>query len=195
MTASTVAGARWTETTMSQDPIAQAVDILRKGGVITCPTEGVFGISCLPDNADAVQRLLDIKQRDAAKGLILIASSKDQLRDWVAVATDDIPDPKPDQAITWIIPAGENVSALVRGEHAGIAVRITSNPVARELCVAAESPLVSTSANLAGEPTVTDQAALSREFAGRVDYIVPGECGPLSGPSEIIDLESGRKLR
>ncbi|MGI9200131.1 MAG: L-threonylcarbamoyladenylate synthase [Woeseiaceae bacterium] len=180
---------------MSQDPIAQAVDILRKGGVITCPTEGVFGLSCLPDNAGAVQRLLDIKQRDVAKGLILIAASKDQLRDWVAVATDDIPDPKPDLAITWIVPASENVSALVRGEHAGIAVRITSNPVARELCAAAESPLVSTSANLAGEPTVTDRAALSREFAGRVDYIVPGECGPLSGPSEIIDLESGRKLR
>ena len=180
---------------MSLDPIAHAADVLHDGGVITCPTEGVFGLSCLPAIDAAVERLLAIKQRDAAKGLILIAASKDQLRDWVAVATDDIPDPKPDQSITWIVPASENVSPLVRGEHAGIAVRITSNPVARELCAAVESPLVSTSANLAGEPTVTDQAALSREFAGRVDYIVPGECGPLSGPSEIIDLESGRKLR
>ena len=195
MCASTIAGARWTEATMSLEPIAHAAEVLREGGVITCPTEGVFGLSCLPGNAAAVQRLLDIKQRDAAKGLILIVASKDQLRGWVAVATDDIPDPKPDQSITWIVPASENVSPLIRGEHAGIAVRITSNPVASALCAAVESPLVSTSANLAGEPTVTDQVALSREFAGRVDYIVPGECGPLSGPSEIIDLESGRKLR
>ena len=195
MCAITISGARWTEATMSLDPIAHAADVLRGGGVITCPTEGVFGLSCLPAIDAAVERLLAIKQRDAAKGLILIAASKDQLRDWVAVAIDDIPDPKPDQAITWIVPASENVSPLVRGEHAGIAVRITSNPVANALCAAVESPLVSSSANLAGEPTVSDSAGLSREFTGRVDYIVPGECGPLSGPSAIIDLESGRKLR
>lgn len=180
---------------MPQNPINLAVKVLQDGGVITCPTEGVYGLSCLPGDATAVQRLLDIKQRAATKGLILIAAEKDQLRDWIAVAPDEIPDPDPDQAITWIVPASEHVSPLVRGEHAGIAVRITSNPVAKELCTVVASPLVSTSANLAGEPTVTDSAELSREFAGRVDYIVPGECGPLSGPSTIIDLESGRKLR
>lgn len=195
MCASTITGTRWTAATMSLDPIAHAADVLRRGGVITCPTEGVFGLSCLPGNAAAVKRLLDIKQRDAAKGLILIAASKDQLRDWVAVSTDDIPDPQSDQAITWLVPASAKVSTLVRGEHPKVAVRITSNPVASALCAAAESPLVSTSANLAGEPTVSDSAELSREFAGRVDYVVPGECGPLSGASQIIDLESGRKLR
>jgi len=84
---------------------------------------------------------------------------------------------------------------LVGGEHAGIAVRITSNPTARALCMAVDSPLVSTSANLSGTPVAANQFVLRRKFAGRVDYIVPGECGPASGPSEIHDLKSGLQLR
>lgn len=180
---------------MFQESIKKAAEILRDGGVVTCPTEGVFGLSCLPADATAVQRLLDIKQREASKGLILIAANREQLRDWIAVSPEDIPDPTSDKAVTWLVPAAAQVSELVRGEHPKLAVRITTNPTARELCATVGSPLVSTSANLAGEPTVSDSAQLSREFAGRVDYIVPGECGPLSGPSQIIDLESGTKLR
>lgn len=175
--------------------ISRASDVLLGGGVITCPTEGVFGLSCMPDNPAALLRLLEIKQRDAAKGLILIAASKEQLRDWVAIPPQDIPDPDPEQVTTWIVPAAAGVSALVRGQHSGIAVRVTINPTARSLCEAVGSPLISTSANIAGEATVNDSDALHRRFAGSVDYILPGECGPASGPSEMIDLESGQKLR
>ena len=175
--------------------ISQAARILLDGGVITCPTEGVFGLSCMPDNPAAVLRLLEIKQRDPAKGLILIAASKLQLRDWVAVAPEDIPDPQAERPVTWIVPAAATVSELVRGEHSGIAVRLTSNPTAKALCVAVDSPLVSTSANLAGEATVADSEALHRRFGGSVDYVLPGECGPATGPSEIINLQSGKKLR
>lgn len=180
---------------MSQDPIKLAANILREGGVITCPTEGVFGLSCLPHIDSAVERLLAIKQREADKGLILIAADRDQLQDWIAIPAEKIPAPTTDRAITWLVAASDHVSTLVRGQHSRIAVRITSNPIARKICAAVDSPLVSTSANLAGEPTVRNSAELSREFAGRVDYIVPGECGPLSGPSTIIDLETGEKLR
>jgi L-threonylcarbamoyladenylate synthase len=175
--------------------ISRAADVLLGGGVVACPTDGVFGLSCMPDNSAAILRLLEIKQRDSAKGLILIAASKDQLRDWIAVPPDDIPDPQAEQPITWIVPAADGVSELVRGKHSGIAVRITNNPTARSLCEAIGSPLISTSANIAGEATVSDSDALHRKFAGSVDYVVPGECGPATGPSEIIDLESGKKLR
>lgn len=175
--------------------IAQAVDVLRAGGVVTCPTEGVFGLSCLPDNEDAVAKLLAIKQRKAAKGLILIAAHRDQLSEWIAAAVDTIPAPTPEQAITWIVPAATRVSELIRGQHSTIAVRITTNPVAAELCRAVDSPLTSTSANLAGQPTISDANELQREFGARVDYIVPGKCGPTSGPSTIIDLATGKQLR
>ena len=84
---------------------------------------------------------------------------------------------------------------MLRGEHASLAVRITSNPVAKALCLAAESPLVSTSANLSGKPTARNRFVLRRQFANVVDYVVPGDCGPASGPSEIRDFVSGQVLR
>jgi L-threonylcarbamoyladenylate synthase len=175
--------------------ISRAAEVLLGGGVITCPTEGVFGLSCMPNDADAIHRLLAIKQREPAKGLILIAASSEQLRDWIAISPQDIPDPDPQQPITWIVKAAAHVSPLVRGDHDGIAVRITSNPIARALCEAVESPLVSTSANVAGEPVTSSQIVLRRKFAGSVDYVVPGDCGPAAGPSEIRDLTSGKQLR
>lgn len=175
--------------------ISRAADVLLGGGVIACPTDGVFGLSCMPDQPKAISRLLTIKQRDPAKGLILIASSKDQLRDWIAIPPERLPDPDPTRPITWIVPAAAGVSSLVRGDHDGQAVRITANPTARALCVAVASPLVSTSANLAEAPVASTQIVLRRMFAGSVDYIVPGACGPAVGPSEIWDLESGVQLR
>jgi len=174
----------------------RAAEVLRRGGVIAYPTEGVFGLGCLPDNPGAVQRVLDIKKRDASKGLILIAANAGQLAAYVALPEGQhIPAADPARPVTWIVAAGEKTSELVRGEHAGVAVRITSHPVARAICAAVDSPLISTSANLSGQNVVQDAAELRDTFAALVDYIVPGECGPSLGPSEIRDFASGRILR
>ena len=176
--------------------VLHAANVLLRGGVIAYPTEGVFGLGCLPDDQRALQRLLEIKQRDAAKGLIVIAANAEQLQGWIDLpAGRSLPDPDPDQPITWIVPPGENVSPMLRGQHASLAVRITTNPVAKALCLAAESPLVSTSANLSGKPTARNRLVLHRQFANVVDYVVPGDCGPASGPSEIRDFVSGKVLR
>jgi len=175
--------------------ISRAADVLLGGGVITCPTEGVYGLSCMPDDTQAVLRLLAIKRRDPALGLILIASRRDQLSDWIAISPGDIPDPTAEHPVTWIVKARAGVSELLRGNHAGLAVRLTSHPIAYALCDAVDSALVSTSANIAGARTAANRIVLRRRFVGRVDYIVPGDCGPATGPSEIRDLESGRTLR
>jgi L-threonylcarbamoyladenylate synthase len=149
----------------------------------------------MPDNSAAIDRLLRIKQRDPAKGLILIAASKEQLQDWISVPVDEIPDADPSQPITWIVAAAPSVSTLVRGDHDEVAVRVTTNPVARALCEAVESPLVSTSANIASEAPARNRFILRRKFAGCVDYMVPGDCGPATGPSEIRNLSTGEVLR
>ena len=172
-----------------------AAEILLGGGVITYPTEGVFGLGCMPDDPDAIIRLLRIKQRDPAKGLILIASRTEQLAGWIAMDPASLPEPDPAQPVTWIAPAGERTSRLVRGRHAGVAVRLTTNPTAAALCDATDSPLVSTSANLSGENTARNEYILRRKFAHLVDYIVPGRCGPATGPSEIRDLATGTVIR
>jgi len=173
-----------------------AADVLLRGGVIAYPTEGIFGLGCLPDDERALQRLLDIKRRDASKGLILIAADARQLDGWIDLpAGKSLPEADPTHPITWIVPPGPHVTPLLRGEHENLAVRLTTNPVARMLCRAVDSPLVSTSANLSGKPTARNRFVLQRQFANVVDYVVPGDCGPASGPSEVRDFTSGKILR
>ena len=175
--------------------ISRAAETLLGGGVIAYPTEGIFGLGCMPDDLDAVVRLLQIKNRDPGKGLILIASEKSQLHDWLASPASQLPNADPSQPVTWIAPASDKVASLVRGDHRTIAVRLTTNPTAAAICTAVDSPIVSTSANLSGQRVARNQFVLRRKFGACVDYIVPGECGPASGPSEIRDLATGTTLR
>ena len=176
--------------------VMRAAEVLLRGGIIAYPTEGVFGLGCLPDDLSAVVRLVCVTQRDARKGLILIAATSEQLDGWVALPEGrSIPEPDPTHPVTWIVPAGRRVAPIIRGEHEGLAVRITSNPVAAAICNAVDSPIVSTSANLSGKTVARNRIVLRRQFAQRVDYIVPGDCGPASGASEIRDLSSNKVLR
>ena len=173
-----------------------ASEVLLGGGIIAYPTEGVFGLGCLPDDTDAVERLLWIKQRSPLKGLILIAARPQQLDDWIDPAVRGaLPEPDPRQPITWIVRPAARVPAIVTGDNSGLAVRITSNPTAAAICDAVDMPIVSTSANIAGRPVARNTFILRRNFGRLVDFVVPGECGPASGPSEIRELETGRVLR
>ena len=176
--------------------VNRAADVLLQGGVVAYPTEGVFGLGCLPDEILAVVRVLQIKQRDAHKGVILIAATNDQLEGWIdPSAQRSLPEPDPLHPVTWVAPPGPLVTPILRGDNPGIAVRLTTHPVAQSLCNAVASPLVSTSANISGRPTARNRYVLRRQFMPRVDYIVPGDCGPVSGPSEIRDLETDTVLR
>ena len=174
----------------------RASEVLLGGGVIAYPTEGVFGLGCLPDDVDAVARVLTIKERSPLKGLILIAARPGQLDDWIDPAVrDGLPEPDPGRPVTWIVPPAARVPAIVTGNNPGLAVRITTNPVAAAICNAVDMPIVSTSANVAGRPVARNALILRRNFGHLVDYVVPGECGPASGPSEIRELATGRVLR
>jgi L-threonylcarbamoyladenylate synthase len=177
-------------------PLQKAARILHNGGVIAYPTEGVFGFGCLPLCKDAVQRILSIKERDPASGLILIASSLSQLEPYAIVPADGRElAGTPEQPVTWVLPAKPSAPLWIRGRHPGVAVRIPAHPVAAALCDAAGSALVSTSANVAGQPPARNSIVLRRRFGHLVDYIVPGDCGPAGGASEIRDYASGRVLR
>ncbi len=177
-------------------PLRRAGEIVRAGGVVAYPTEGVFGLGCRPDDAAAVLRIIDIKQRDPLAGVLLIAADLEQLDGWI-----DLPGNAPDlrstaeRPVTWIVPATSVVPLWIRGRHAGVAIRITAHPVAAALCRAAGMPLVSTSANEHGRPPARNQFVLRRNFRELVDCIVPGRCGPAKGPSEIRDLASGKIFR
>ena len=176
--------------------IRHATRVLERGGVIAYPTEGVFGLGCLPDNAEAVQRILAMKDRDPAMGLILIVSSAEQLQGLVDMPVSELAlESSEAQPVTWIVPATDEVPEWIRGNHSGLAVRRTTHPVARALCASAGSALVSTSANLSGRPPARNEYVLRRLFGKLVDYVVPGACGPAKGASEIRDLRTGKVLR
>lgn len=173
--------------------IHKAGRIIRNGGVVTCPTEGVFGLSCLPDDMQAVETILRIKQRNPSLGLILIAANLSQLKHWIDTERE-IPDTETDP-VTWVVPASAAVPPWISGRHKSVAVRICSHPIAAALCTAAGSALVSTSANISGRQPVKNTYVLRRQFRDLVDYIVPGQCGLASGPSEIRDLMNNSTLR
>ena len=168
--------------------IRDAVAALRRGGVIAYPTEAVWGLGCDPFDEAAVLRLLAIKQRDVAKGLILVAADRSQLGgllDWNAVPPDRLAEidagwPGPN---TWIVPATARVPRWITGMHAGVAVRVSAHPGVVALCNAFGAPLVSTSANRAGEPAPFARASLDPVLVAQLDGVCEGETGGRSTPS------------
>ena len=180
--------------------IAAAAAILARGGVIAYPTEAVWGLGCDPLDHDAVARLLQIKQRAVDKGLILVASQVQQLHGLVdlgalpaarlQVVQASWPGPH-----SWIVPVGPGAPAWISGQHRGIAVRISAHPTVRALCEACGHALVSTSANLAGEPAASRRDALDPRLLQQLDGVMEGETGGAARPSTLADALTGAALR
>lgn len=178
--------------------IKRAAAALTAGGLVAYPTEAVYGLGCDPLDYDAVRRLLIAKHRPVQKGLILIAADFEQLEPFVESPTGDVYDkalstwPGP---VTWVMPARKNVPVWLRGDHAGIAVRVTAHPVAAELCRAFGGAIVSTSANLAGQPPART-ALQARLRTGKVlDFVVSGKTSGLAAPTPIFNVTDGSPLR
>lgn len=178
--------------------LRRAVRILRAGGVVAYPTEGVFGLGCDPFNEGAVLRLLAIKHRPVHKGLILIAADVGQLAPLLRPESEALMAPVlaswPGPS-TWILPAGPGVPAWLTGGSDGIALRVTAHPPAADLCRAFGGALVSTSANATGRPPARSALAVRRALGNRIDYVLTGATGGAAGPSEIRDARDGRLVR
>ena len=182
-----------------QDTAVYAAAVLKSGGLVAYPTEAVWGLGCDPWNQVSVERLLALKQRDRAKGLILVAAGGEQLEPWLRVLDADQRKRVCTIAAhptTWLIPdPAEAAPAWIRGEHTGVAVRISEHPGVVALCRAFGGPLVSTSANPSGSPAARNRLAVQQYFGAAVDCYLPGEVGSAAGPSIIRDLISGKVLR
>lgn len=183
---------------MNNSALKHASDAVRNGGVVAYPTESVFGLGCDPLNHAAIERLLLLKHRNADQGLILIAATTSQLEPfiqdiepllWQSVLRS-WPGP-----VTWLIPAKAAIPHLLTGNHNTLAVRVTAHRIAADLCLACDSALVSTSANLSGQPPAHDAAEVEACFGTQLDYILDGTVGSLKNPTEIRDAVSGDILR
>lgn len=180
--------------------IKQAVTALKKGDVIAYPTEGVFGLGCDPDNQEAIQKLLNIKNRPQEKGVILIAASMQQLSPYIDLsllseqqrAEMERSWPGP---FTWVVPKGEKATSFISGQFDSIAVRVSDHPDVQALCQAFGKPITSTSANLSGMSSCFTYKEVQNEFGELVPTILEGDVGQLDGPTQIRDAISGKYLR
>jgi len=170
---------------------------LRRGGLIAYPTESCYGLGCDPRNPRALKRLIRLKGRGAAKGLLLIADHIKRLHPFIR------PLSPADQArvnrtwpgpVTWIVPAAATCLPLLTGGRTTIAVRVTAHPVAARLCRQLGMALVSTSANISGKQPAQTAAQCRRMFGARV-RVIDGRIGTRKRPSTLIDLATGTVLR
>ncbi|MEP0201103.1 MAG: L-threonylcarbamoyladenylate synthase [Halioglobus sp.] len=176
----------------------QAARVLQVGGVVACPTEAVWGLSCDADDEEAVERILALKNRPRAKGLILVGSSMEQFAallgglDAHLLKKLKMSWPGPN---TWLVPHQNRVPDWVHGEHSSVAIRVTAHPGMIALCEAFGSPLVSTSANPAGYPAPTERFQVIRFFGDELDAVLPGSVGAALRPSIIRDLYTDEIVR
>lgn len=176
--------------------LQQAVSRLNAGGVIAYPTEGVWGLGCLWTDEEAIKEILRLKQRPLEKGMIILCSQLADIKDYLLPLTveniqqieQDLPYP-----VTWIVPCKLTVPESVRGQHSSIAVRFSRHPQVQALC-AQVGPIISTSANPAGLAAAMSELEVKNYFQDQLSYILPGELGGFSKPSEIRTLD-GRKVR
>jgi L-threonylcarbamoyladenylate synthase len=178
-------------------PIRQAAATLHAGGVIAYPTEAVYGLGCDPLNLDAVLRLLSIKRRDPAKGLILVADDIQRLLPFINVTAaqrqtllQSWPGPH-----TWLVPVQDWVPEWLTGRHDTLAVRVSAHPLVTALCREAAMPIVSTSANLVGHPPARNALQARKNLAGQVDFFLAGRTSGQCKPTTIRDLKTGKVIR
>lgn len=162
--------------TREQD-IKNAVEVLRQGGVILYPTDTVWGIGCDATNQEAVKRVYDIKQRDDSKALICLVDSDARLQRYVRqvpdVAWQLIDSLKESEAkpMTIILDGAVNLAPNLIAEDGSIALRITNEPFSKELCYRFQKALVSTSANISGQPAAQNYQDIAPELLEAVDYV------------------------
>jgi len=175
------------------------LEALRLQQVIAYPTEAVFGLGCDPDSEQAVEGLLALKKRPKDKGLILIADSYQQLLPYI---DDTLLSESQRQHIlsswpgpvTWVMPAQKSTPEWLTGRFTSLAVRVTDHPLVKELCQKFGKPLVSTSANLNGQPPCRIAEEVRQQF-GEDFPVLAGYVGGRENPSEIRDALTGNLIR
>ena len=181
------------------DVLETACALLKSGKVISYPTEAVWGLGCDPYNEMAVNRLLALKNREVSKGLILVAANLDQISSLIEPLDEDQktilkrswPGPT-----TWLIPDRHDCyPSWIKGQHDSVAIRVSDHKLVRDLCLKFGGLIVSTSANVAGEPEIRERKKIEEVFGDSIDYVVGGELGDKHSTSEIRDIITGKRLR
>ena len=169
-----------------EEDIKNAVETMRRGGVILYPTDTVWGIGCDATNAEAVKRVYEIKQRDDSKALICLVDSDarmqryfrhvpdvawqliDSLKDDAPMAKNASSSTKP---TTLVLDGAINLAENLIADDGSVGIRITNEPFSKELCYRFQKAIVSTSANISGEPAAQNYCDIDPHILEAVDYV------------------------
>ena len=160
-------------TMTKEEDIRNAVEVMRRGGVILYPTDTIWGIGCDATNSEAVARVYQIKQRDDSKALICLVDSEGRLQRYVRQVPDVAWDliELADKPTTVILDGAVNLAPNLVANDGSIAMRITREEFSRELCYRFQKAIVSTSANISGQPAPQNYRDISPDIINAVDYV------------------------
>lgn len=179
----------------TQDDIAQACEVLQRGGVILYPTDTIWGIGCDATNEAAVRRVYEIKRRADSKALIVLTDSMTKVDFYV----QEVPDiaynlvDLSEKPLTIVYSQARNLAPNLLAEDGSVAIRVTRESFSQALCRKFRKAIVSTSANVSGTPAPACFAQIDDDIKAAVDYIVEARRDDTteSQPSSIIKLGAG----
>lgn len=182
---------------MNED-IKKAIEVLREGGIILYPTDTIWGIGCDATNEEAVEKLYAIKHRDKSKSMLILLDNPGKLQAYI----QDVPDiawdlfDLTDKPLTIIFENAKNLASNLINSDGTIGIRITNEDFSRNLCMRFRKPIVSTSANIAGQDAPQNFNDIDPEIIDMVDYVVEYRQDEMykQTPSSIIKLGSSGEI-
>lgn len=182
-----------------EEDIRRCAAVMRDGGVVLYPTDTVWGIGCDATSSEAVKKVFAIKRRSDAKALITLVDGEAMLERYV----EEVPEVAYQllecalSPITIVYDRGKGVAPELLGEDGSIGIRVTSEIYSNRLCKELRKPLVSTSANISGQPAPGIFRDISGEILDSVDYVAcyrRNDTSP-SRPSSVIKLSVSGEIR
>ena len=178
-----------------KEDIEKALEVIRNGGVIIYPTDTIWGLGCDATNEKAVEKIYHIKKRADSKSMLILLDSEGRLQSYVR----EIPEMAwelidvTDSPLTIIYPGAKNLAPNLINDDGSAGIRITSDPFCKALISRMNKPIVSTSANISGEPAPSYFGEISDDILTKADYIVKWkqEDNIKRKPSSIIKLGMG----
>lgn len=183
---------------MIDTEVSKAAKVVIRGGTILYPTDTIWGIGCDATHADAVRKIFEIKQRDDSKSMLVLVHSIEMLKRYLRVIPAQAIEllNKAEKPTTIIYPGARGLAGNLIADDGSVGIRITSDPFCQKLIECADRPIVSTSANLSGEPPPSLFRDIHLQLRQQVDHVVKWRQDETetAQSSAIIKLEKGGRI-
>ncbi len=172
--------------------IKNALETLRKGGIILYPTDTIWGIGCDATNEEAVKKIYTIKEREASKSMLVLVDEATRIQSYIETMPDIAWDliELTDKPLTIIYPNAKNLAPNLIAEDKSIGIRVSGEIFTKKLIQRFKKPIVSTSANVSGKKNPSNFSEIEQIIKDRVDYVVNYRQDDITkfNPSSIIQL-------